>query len=66
MTSPPPALGASLLNAWATNNRITIYLVGQLPDAVWTAAIPGAPRRTVRMIAAHVHNARCMWIRTLG
>ncbi len=28
--------------------------------------IPGMPRRTVRMIAGHVHNARCMWIKTLG
>jgi len=26
----------------------------------------GAPRRTVRMIAGHIHNARCMWIKTLG
>ncbi|MDX6306166.1 MAG: hypothetical protein QOI77_3135, partial [Blastocatellia bacterium] len=30
------------------------------------AKVPGAPRRTVRMIAGHLHNARCMWIRTLG
>lgn len=26
----------------------------------------GAPHRTVRMIAGHNHNARCMWIKTLG
>jgi uncharacterized damage-inducible protein DinB len=60
------ALRSSILDAWSTNNRITIYLVEQLPDALWTAAIPGAPRRTVRMIAGHLHNARCMWIKTLG
>jgi uncharacterized damage-inducible protein DinB len=24
------------------------------------------PRRTVRQVAAHLHNARCRWIRTLG
>ena len=24
------------------------------------------PRRTVRMVAGHLHNARCMWLRTLG
>ena len=24
------------------------------------------PRRTVRMLAAHLHNTRCSWVRTLG
>lgn len=28
--------------------------------------MPGAPRKTVCMIAGHIHNARYMWIRTLG
>jgi uncharacterized damage-inducible protein DinB len=45
---------------------VTAFLVERLPDALWNAAVPGAPRRTVRMIAAHIHNARSMWIRTLG
>lgn len=55
-----------LLNAWRTNNRVTIFLFENLPPELWAAAVPGAPRRTVRMIAGHVHNARCMWIKTLG
>lgn len=55
-----------LLAAWGTNNRVTIFLVEHLPDALWGATVPGAPRRTVRMIAGHIHNARCMWIKTLG
>jgi uncharacterized damage-inducible protein DinB len=62
----PVDLGATLLAAWRTNSRITAYLVEQLPDALWDAAVPGAPRRTVRMIAAHLHNSRCMWVKTLG
>src|SRR4029078_9338980 len=37
-----------------------------LPAALWDLAVPGAPRRTVRMIAAHFHNSRARWIRTLG
>jgi uncharacterized damage-inducible protein DinB len=37
-----------------------------LPAALWDARVPGAPRRTVRMIAGHLHNARCLWIKTLG
>jgi uncharacterized damage-inducible protein DinB len=63
-TSSP--LHDSILKAWSTNARITIYLIEQLPAALWDTAIPGAPRRTIRMIAGHMHNARCMWIKTLG
>ena len=55
-----------LLTAWRTNSRVTAYLVEQLPAVLWDAPLPGAPRRTVRTIAAHLHNVRCAWIRTLG
>jgi len=55
-----------LLGAWRTNNRVTVFLVEHLPPELWGATVPGAPRRTVRMIAGHLHNARCMWIKTLG
>ena len=55
-----------LLDAWRTNNRVTAFLVENLPLELWNATVPGAPRRTVRMIAGHIHNARCMWIKTLG
>src|SRR5256885_14598984 len=55
-----------LLDAWRTNNRVTIFLIEHLPRELWGATVPGAPRRTVRMIAGHIHNARCMWIKTLG
>ncbi len=55
-----------LLAAWRTNNRVTEFLLENLPAELWGAKVPGAPRRTVRMIAGHIHNARCMWIKTLG
>jgi uncharacterized damage-inducible protein DinB len=55
-----------LLAAWRTNNRVSVFLIERLPDELWDAKVPGAPRRTVRMIAGHIHNARCMWIKTLG
>ena len=61
-----PDLRDTILNTWRTSNRVTVFLVEQLPPEVWTAALPGAPRRTIRMIAGHMHNARCMWIKTLG
>jgi uncharacterized damage-inducible protein DinB len=64
---PSPAdLRATLLAAWRTNNRVTVALVRGLPSGLWDVAVPGAPRRTVRTIAAHLHNARCRWIKTLG
>src|SRR6266545_5320322 len=55
-----------LLDSWRTNNGVTCFLVEHLPKELWEAKVPGAPRRTVRMIAGHIHNARCMWIKTLG
>ena len=55
-----------LLSPWRTNNRVTVFLVENLPEELWEAKVPGAPRRTVQMIAGHLHNARCMWIKTLG
>lgn len=58
--------GEALIAAWRTNNRVTTYLIENLPPEMWSKNVPGAPRRTVRMIAAHIHNARCMWIKMIG
>ena len=49
--------------AWRTNARATAYLVEHLPRSVWSTQVPGIPRLTVGMIAAHIHNSRCRWIR---
>ena len=59
-------LSADLRSAWQTSNRVTIGLVRSLPAALWDAPVPEIPRRTVRTIAAHLHNSRCAWIRILG
>ncbi|HEY9166387.1 MAG TPA: DinB family protein [Candidatus Kryptonia bacterium] len=55
-----------LLSAWRTNNRVTEYFFENLPAELWSEKVPGAPRRTIRMIAGHIHNARCMWIKMVG
>lgn len=55
-----------LLDAWRTNNRVTVFLLENLPPELWAAKVPGAQRRAVRMIAGHIHNSRCMWIKSLG
>lgn len=61
-----PADAEALITAWRTNARVTTYLIENLPPELWSKNVPGNPRRTVRMIAAHIHNARCMWIKGLG
>ena len=59
-------LQSALVDTWRTNNRVTVYLFENLPEELWPERVPGAPRRTVRMIAGHIHNCRCMWIKMLG
>jgi uncharacterized damage-inducible protein DinB len=64
--TPQFDLADAVLNSWRITNRVTVYLLENLPDELWPMAIPGAPRRTVRMIAGHIHNARCMWLKMMG
>jgi uncharacterized damage-inducible protein DinB len=59
-------LETSIFAAWRTNNRVTIQLIERLPPTLWDVAVPGAPQRTIRAIGAHLHNARCRWVKTLG
>src|ERR1700733_7220181 len=59
-------LPTSILSAWRTNNRVTMQLIASLPAALLDAPIPNIQRRTVRTIVAHLHNARCSWLKTLG
>ena len=56
----------TLLAAWTTNNRVTAFLVRHIPSTLWSVPLPSTPARSIRMIAAHLHNARCSWVRTLG
>ena len=55
-----------VLAAWQTSNRVTEFFFEHLPDEVWKLKIPGAQRKSVRMIAGHLHNSRCMWIKMIG
>ena len=59
-------LADSIVGAWNTSNRVTIFLLNGLPAELWDAKIPGEPRRSIRMLAAHLHNCRVSWLRTLG
>jgi uncharacterized damage-inducible protein DinB len=59
-------LTETLVAAWRTNHQVTLFLVDHLPPTVWAAPIPGMPRKTIGMLAGHLHNTRCMWLKTLG
>ena len=59
-------LADAVIAAWKTSNRVTMFLFENLPSEMWAMTAPGTSRRTVRMIAGHIHNARCMWIKMLG
>lgn len=63
---PPLDLQDAVLAPWRTSSRVTAYLIEHIPAVHWSAAVPGIPSRTIRAIGAHIHNARCNWIRTLG
>ena len=59
-------LEEALIAAWETNNRVTMFLVENLPLELWSMNVPGYTRRTVGTFAAHIHNTRCMWIKMIG
>ena len=65
-TSSGLDLHDAVLPPWSTSCRVTEYLIGSIPAALWAAPVPGIPTRTIRAIAAHLHNSRCNWTRTLG
>ena len=65
-SSTPSSNADALIAAWRTNHRVTAYLIENIPAELWPKRVPGNPRRTVRAIAAHLHNARCMWIKMIG
>jgi uncharacterized damage-inducible protein DinB len=60
------SLGDAIIAAWRTNHLATVYLVRNLPARAWGQEVPGVPRKTIGMIAAHLHNSRCGWIKSLG
>ncbi|HEX6176775.1 MAG TPA: DinB family protein [Thermoanaerobaculia bacterium] len=59
-------LAEIILPVWHTANRVTTFLVENLPRDLMTAALPASPRRTIGTLVTHLHNVRCMWVRTLG
>src|SRR5215472_8717921 len=67
MPKPKPfVIADALLEAYATNNRITLYLIENLDEGAWHADPPGGKGRTIGAVAAHIHNVRGMWLKAAG
>jgi len=64
--APPFDLKASLLSAFAINNRIDRYLLENIPAEAWFAKPPEGKGRTIAAIAVHIHNVRLMWLKAQG
>ena len=56
-------LPEGLLDAFDTNNRISLYLIENLPAEAWNAKPPDGKGRTIAAIVAHSHNVRVMWLK---
>ena len=56
-------LPQALLNALDANNRISLYLIENLPAEAWNAKPPDGKGRTIAPIVAHSHNIRVMWLK---
>jgi uncharacterized damage-inducible protein DinB len=56
-------LPEALLKAFDTNNRISLYLIENLPAEAWNAKPLDGKGRTIAAIVAHSHNVRVMWLK---
>src|SRR4029434_9667340 len=54
---------SALMEAFAINDRINQFLLGNLPEKAWRADPPGGKGRTVAAIVSHMHNVRVMWLK---
>ena len=58
-------LTEALLRTWEVTHKVSVYLIKNLPPDVWNKRIPGYSRKTIGMLAIHLHNTRCMWIKSI-
>lgn len=59
----PFELTSALLHAFDTNEKITQYMLDNLPPASWRAEPPTGKGRPIGAIVAHMHNVRVMWLK---
>ena len=59
-------LTKTLLDCWKTTAQTSIHLIKIIPASLWTKKIPGYKHKTIAMLAIHLHNSRCTWIKSIG
>jgi uncharacterized damage-inducible protein DinB len=62
----PSLIADAAIGAYATNNRINLYLLHNLADEAWRAKPPEGKGRDAASIVAHIHNVRLMWLKAAG
>lgn len=62
----PLDAGTELLEAFDHDARVTEYLVGVLPGALWRAEPPHGRGRSIAKIVAHMHGVRRTFARMAG
>ena len=56
----------AMLRAWATNNRIDVYLIENVPEEAWRAKPPNGKGRDIASLFAHMHKVRLMWLKSVA
>lgn len=57
-------LTEALLDTWKTTQQVTVYLIKNIEPDLWNKKIPGYRVKTIGMLAIHLHNSRCTWIKS--
>ena len=52
----------SLLQSFAINERANRLLISNIGDRAWQADSPTGKGRSIADVAAHIHDARLMWL----
>jgi DinB family protein len=60
----PVDLSRALLDAWRVNERINQELLNLIAPHVWRVFPASSKRRNIATTFAHIHNVRCMRIKT--
>ena len=62
----PIDVGAALVRAYLTSERINQTLLELLDPTIWRLSPPCSKRRNIATSFAHIHNVRCMRLKMSG
>ena len=53
----------ALVESWGIHNRINLYLLDAIPEEA-LGSVSASKGRAVGQQIAHIHNVRCMWLKS--